>query len=184
MKIILCFYRGRAHDAVALGTRLVTRRRGQPLADVPSHVAAVVVDDEGAATLSEAILSGIHSRPALPIDFAWSRTVDVPAAPLARMFWASQIGHRYRLVSIVLVILRSLLQWLGLDRDIGLVDNCQNSFICSTYAEQGLREGQFPITELLRKTGNDFSTPTRPNDLWRAVRDFPSAAEDLAEERR
>lgn len=175
MTITLCFYHG--HDAVALGTRLVTRRRGQPLADVPAHVAAVFTDEQGAtltnSVLTEAILSGIHQRVAEPADFAWSRAIDVPNPARFQAFLTAQVGHKYRIASIVLVLLRGLLQLIGLDKDIGLVDNCRTAYICSTLVYEALRAGGYPIYDRLLETGNDFMTPVRPNDLWWAVRNLP-----------
>lgn len=170
MIITLCFYHG--HDAVALGTRLVTRRHGQRLSDVPAHV-ALVVDDGQEAWLYEAILSGIHKRLAVPGDYAWSRRVDVPDPAACLAFLESQLGHKYRLTSIMLVLLRGLLRLLGMDREIGLVDNCLTAWICSTYVAEALRRGLYAIYQSLLETGNDFTQPIRPNDEWWAVRGLP-----------
>lgn len=172
MEIIACYYGSQGdqllNKVVTGGTRLVTRRRGQPLSDVPAHIAGIV-DDGQEAWLYEAILSGIHKRHALPADYAWSRVVPVPDPEATRAFWEGQVGHEYRLQSIELVIARLLLGGL-IDPNIGFVDNCQTSYICSTYFAEGLREGGYPIHERLLETGNDFQTPTRPNDLWWAFR--------------
>lgn len=172
MTITLCYYGNQGNQmlnkAVTLGTRLVTRRPGQPLGDVPAHV-ATIIDDGEEAWLYEAILSGIHKRRALPADYAWSRVVPVPDPDGSRQSAEALVGHKYRTLSIALVIARLLLGRF-LDPSIGFVDNCADSKICSTYAEQIVEDGGFPLHMLLAATGNDFTTPTRPNDLWWATR--------------
>ena len=150
----VAFYRG--SGLAGLAVRLDTRRPGQSLADTPAHC-AVIID----TTLYELILSGWHSRPAEPADYAWSEEISEENAGKALEAAVYFRTARYGLwVDLLIGLCRYVPnRWLSCTR--GAQKN-----ICSAFVKTVLEASGWKCPRWLAQQ----YAPESPNDLWWALR--------------
>lgn len=153
--VTVAFYRGRG--PICWAVRADCRRPKQPWNDVPGHV-AVIIDK----TIHEFIVSGYHTRPAVPSDYAWSYDVAVTDLKSAWQFANSEAGDKYGDSTIALIILSRFVpgRWLSFCRH-------RDKRICSWFALRVLIAGGWECPHWLMEQYE----PEVPNDILFAVRE-------------
>lgn len=156
MTVSVCFYRGDSWNIADWIVRWDTRRPGQPFADVPSHLTLVVGE-----TLCEYVSTGYQERQAVPADFAWSVTVDVPDGAALEAFLDSQQGARYDWLTILLIAANKFVPARCFK---GTRNNKKH--ICSWFVKAALEAGGWDCPRWLRAQ----DVPESPNDIHYALR--------------
>jgi hypothetical protein len=176
-KVTVCFYQTRAW--YGWPTRWATRRAGQPLSDVPTHVGVAWAGPlTGTPRYAEAVCKGVRLLGHAPTaELFRVVTVDVPDLVALTRFLANQNGEPYDFGALAFDLIG-----LGLPRWVKLQDERDDRWDCSRLVTAALRAGGCPLTEtFVPESPNDLYltlAPDRPTEAARGG--FAPAPEDVA----
>ena len=173
----------KSSGVVAWVVRLLSRRPNQPLADVPAHVYIVMQREPPCitGTLYEAICTGVHKAGWTPYDHKDTVAFDlIPQVKVCdlKAYLDDLVEHRtpYHFTAIwakwATIAANGFNRLLRLPYKASFMPiDTSHALMCSELVVNALYKAglRFALHKALMKSGNDFSSPTSPNDLYLAL---------------